>query len=159
MQSHRSMCQLMFSDWYVALHCSPKHCPRYIFISTSMSKIGQAKPKRQLLFQSVTTSKFRPHPCIQQLKTGPRQQFRAEAQNRLCIFTSCIFSHYVMIFLHKLLSCSPSPNPVGPFFFFFCSCSLKYQCTDSLFIPFFLFQLNVFLIYDAVSPASDAASP
>lgn len=125
----------------------PERWPQYIFISTSTSKIGQAKPKRQLLSQSVTTAKFRPHPCIQQLKMGPRQQFRAEAQNRLCIFTSCIFTHYVMIFLHNLLSHSPSSNPVGPFFFFFCSCSLKYQCTGSLLILFFFsfLQLNVFL--------------
>lgn len=108
---------LYFSDWYAAPYCyNPECSPQYIFISTSMSKIGQAKPKCQPLFQGVT--KFRPHLCIQWLKMVPRQHFWAEAQNRLCIFTSCIFSHYVMLFLHNLLSHSPLSNPVAPFFFF-----------------------------------------
>lgn len=71
---------LYFSDWYAAPYCyNPECSPQYIFISTSMSKIGQAKPKCQPLFQGVT--KFRPHLCIQWLKMVPRQHFWAEAES------------------------------------------------------------------------------
>lgn len=91
-----------------------------------MSKIGQARPKCQLFFQGAAIAKFRL--CTQQLKMVLRQKLGAEA-HRLCILKSCIFSHYVILLLHNLLCHSPLSNRLGPFFFFFfCSCNLKYQC-------------------------------
>lgn len=79
---------------------------------------------------------------IQQLKMVPRQQRCAEA---LCIFSTCIFWNYVRIFCSIVSLTHLIP------------CLVQSVCSSFLCSNISL-KLNLFFIYDAVPPASVAAS-